>query len=174
MHLGAVYQAARRLTRDDSNARDLTQDTMLRAYRAFDTFTPGTNAKAWLLKIVYSMFVNDYHRTRRAPATVTIEELETQSGIQLAGATEVGPDPFGATWSEPAIEAALAELPEPFRMAVLLVDVEELSYEEAARALNCEVGTIRSRLYRARRVLATRLADVAHAHGIDREKRRTR
>jgi RNA polymerase sigma-70 factor (ECF subfamily) len=78
----------------------------------------------------------------------------------------VAADPFGGTWTEPAVEAAVAELPEPFRMTVLLVDVEDLTYEEAARVLGCEIGTVRSRLFRARRILASSLADFARQRGL--------
>lgn len=136
---------------------------MLRAYRGFDRFRPGTNARAWLLKIVYRLFVNDYHRKRRVPPAVPIDELETRYGIELiarAGAFEA------ATWTEPEVEAALDELPDAFRAAVLLVDIEDLSYEDAAAALECEIGTVRSRLFRARRLLAARLEAYARDRGI--------
>ncbi len=165
MHLQAVYRSAWRLTRHAEDAADLTQDTMLRAYRAFDTYTPGTHARAWLLRILYTVFVNHYHRKRRAPASIPIEELEARYGIELAAppsSVEVGV----GTWTEPEIAAALEELPDVFRHTVLLVDVEDLSYEEAARTLGCEVGTVRSRLFRARRLLAARLESVAQARGI--------
>lgn len=157
-HLGAVYGAAYRLTRDADRARDLSQDAMLRAWRAFDTYTPGTNARAWLLKIVYSVFVNDYHRDRRAPATQSIEALEMQHGFEPVSPSAPVPDPWQPEgWTEPAVREALDALPGDFRDAVLLVDVEELSYEEAAVVMDCAVGTVRSRLFRARRLLASSL-----------------
>ena len=164
VQLGAVYSAAYRLTRDPDRARDLTQDAMLRAFRAFDTFSPGTNARAWLLKIVYSVFVNQYHRDRRAPATQSIEALEMQYGFEPASPPAPAPDPWQPEgWSEPAVRAALDALPDDFRAAVLLVDVEELSYEEAASVMDCAVGTVRSRLFRARRLLAASLRGLAPA-----------
>jgi RNA polymerase sigma-70 factor (ECF subfamily) len=156
---------ARRLAPSDADANDLTQDTMLRAYRSFDTYTSGTNARAWLLTILYSVFVNDYQRARRVPTSVPIEELEERYGIELADPSEPA-DLEADGWSEPEVETALAELPDAFRAAVLLVDVEELTYEEAARALDCKVGTVRSRLFRARRLLAVRLERFARARGI--------
>lgn len=164
VHLAAVHGAAYRLTRDADRARDLTQDAMLRAWRAFDTFTPGTNARAWLLRIVYSVFVNHYHRDRRAPATQSIEALEMHHGFEPVSPSAPVPDPWQPEgWSEPAVRAALDALPDDFRTVVLLVDVEELSYEEAAVVMDCAVGTVRSRLFRARRLLAASLRELALA-----------
>ncbi len=175
VHLRAVYNAAYRLTRDPDRARDLTQDTMLRAFRAFDTYTSGTNARAWLLKIVYSVFVNQYHHDRRRPLTQSIDELETQHGFEPMAAAAPMPDPWQPRgWSEPVVTAALEGLPDDFRMAVLLVDVEELSYEDAAAAMGCAIGTVRSRLFRARRLLAAQLKDVARRHGHTTTKAETR
>lgn len=162
MHLKDAYTAAYRLTRDVEAARDLTQDAMLRAFRAFDTFTPGTNARAWLLKVVYSVFVNGYHRDRRQVQTHSIEALEAQIGFEPAAPATAPRDPWQpAGWTEPAVREALDALPDEYRTAVLLVDVEELSYEEAAAAMACAVGTVRSRLFRARRILAASLRDLA-------------
>lgn len=164
MHLPAVYRAAYRLTRREDDARDLSQETMLRAYRTFDSFQSGTNARAWLLTIVYSVFVNKYHRERRQPAQLSIEDAEARFSQALV-ATETQPLTPGVVWTDSEVEAALAELPLPFRATVLLVDVEELTYEEAAVALECAVGTVRSRLFRARRLLAAALADFARDRG---------
>jgi RNA polymerase sigma-70 factor, ECF subfamily len=166
VHLRAVYNAAYRLTRHPDRARDLTQDTMLRAFRAFDTFTAGTNARAWLLKITYSVFINQYHHDRRRPQTQSIDELEVQHGFEPAAPAVPTPDPWQPSgWSEPAVTAALEALPDDFRTAVLLVDVEELSYEEAAAAMDCAVGTVRSRLFRARRLLAATLKEFGRTQG---------
>jgi RNA polymerase sigma-70 factor (ECF subfamily) len=164
IHLQAVYNAAYRLIRREDEARDLSQETMLRAYRTFDSFAPGTNARAWLLKILYSIFVNRYHRERREPVRISIDEVEARDAHALA-APDAGAPAMGQRWSDHEVEIALAALPEPFRAAVLLVDVEELTYEEAAAALGCAVGTVRSRLFRARRLLAVALADFARDRG---------
>jgi RNA polymerase sigma-70 factor, ECF subfamily len=157
-HLDALYRAARRFTRDSEAARDLVQDALIRAYRAFDTFTPGTNSRAWLLTIVYSVFINGYHRQRRRPVTVPMETLESRFADRLNASPDAG---FGAAVTDADVLAALDDLPEEFRATVLLVDVDELTYEEAAAALGCAVGTVRSRLHRARRVLAVALEDYA-------------
>lgn len=161
-HLRAVYNAAYRLTRDSDRARDLTQDAMLRAYRAFDTFTAGTNARAWLLKITYSVFVNQYHHDRRGPVTQSIEALEQERGFEPSAPADTRSDPWQPDgFTEPVVREALDRLPDDFRTAVLLVDVEELSYEEAAQVMGCAVGTVRSRLFRARRILAAALTTLA-------------
>jgi RNA polymerase sigma-70 factor (ECF subfamily) len=167
-HLKAVYNHAWRLARHEEDARDLAQETFLRAYQAFDTYQAGTNARAWLLKVLYSVFVNRYRRRRRAPVEVSIDEMELRYPRRFAAPEEPAPrDPWRpASWSAPEVEAALGELPEAFRQTVLLVDVEELSYEEAAAALACPTGTVRSRLFRARRLLAELLEKHAPGRGL--------
>jgi RNA polymerase sigma-70 factor (ECF subfamily) len=164
--LKRVLNAARHLTRREEDARDLTQETYLRAYRTFDNFRPGTNCKAWLLTILYSIFVNRYRKQQREPKTIPIEDLEESFHRSLHDGGFV-PQPEGspARWSDVEIVAALDELPESFRSAVLMVDVEELTYEEAARALDCPVGTVRSRLFRGRKMLFTSLEARARREG---------
>lgn len=172
-HLDALFRSARRFTRDQDAARDLVQDALVRAYRAFDTFTPGTNGRAWLLSIVYSVFINGYHRQRRRPVTVSMEALETRFADRVLAAPDPGLGP-GAGVSDTEIQAALDQLPEEFRATVLLVDVDELTYEEAAVVLGCAVGTVRSRLHRARRVLAVALEDYARDRRLAPARRETR
>jgi RNA polymerase sigma-70 factor (ECF subfamily) len=160
--LRVVHAAALRLTRDREDARDCVQETMLRAFRTFESFTPGTNCKAWLLKILYTVFVNRYHKARRDPPTVELEERLHHA----SAATEALPGSWEREeWSE-QVEEALGRLPETFRAAVLLVDVEELTYEETADALDCPVGTVRSRVARGRRMLYAALADHARQRGL--------
>jgi len=152
-HLGAVYGFALRLTRRYEDAHDLTQDTFLRAFQRFSGFTQGTNCKAWLFTITYSIFVNGYHRQRRETTSLSSDHdvlvppnAPARSGSAAARA--------GAAAD---VEAALAELGSEFRSVVLLVDVDGLSYEEAADVLACPIGTVRSRLFRGRKLLADRL-----------------
>src|SRR5262249_26793451 len=146
-YLNAVYSFALRLTRHGEDAHDLTQDAFVRAFERFGSFTRGTNCKAWLFSITYSIFVNQYHRSRRDPVRTHADERhELTSPRPLTSSAQVA--------SEADVEAALAQLPDDFRSVVLLVDVEELSYEEAAEILACPVGTVRSRLYRGRKLLA--------------------
>ena len=171
-YMRSVHCAALHLTRQPEDARDLVQETFLRAYRTFDSFRPGTNAKAWLLKILYSVFVNRYRKARREPPVVPLEEVEAQFERLLAR-SGAEPAPWG--WDSgpaptaPEVEGALASLPATYRDVVLLVDVHELTYEEAAAALGCPVGTVRSRLFRARKLLFVALHDYAYKAGYMKE-----
>jgi RNA polymerase sigma-70 factor (ECF subfamily) len=161
--LAAVYGMARRLTRSEEDARELSQETFLRAFRTFENFRPGTNCKAWLLTILHSIFVNRYRKAKRAPITVSLEGLEERlAAPEFMEAAPAGKPP---EWSDAEVEAAFVRLPVDFRAVVLMVDVEELTYEEAAAALSCPVGTVRSRLFRARKLLAAALEEHARRAG---------
>jgi RNA polymerase sigma-70 factor (ECF subfamily) len=162
------YRFALRLTQRPEDARDLVQETYLRAYRTFGNFREGTNCRAWLFTILYSIFVNQYRKEKREPKFLSVEELEARFDGTVRGEIPGGPVAEPASleaWTDSEVEAALAELPESSRATVLLVDVEELTYEEAAEALGCAVGTVRSRLSRARKLLYTALQDAARRRG---------
>jgi len=161
-----LSNVARRLAHRDEDARDLVQETWLRAYRTFDNFRMGTNCKAWLLTILYSIFINQYRKVRREPEPASLEELEERFHRSLAVEAEAG---AAAGWSDSEVEAAFGQLPESFREVLLLIDIEELSYEEAAAALACPVGTVRSRLFRGRRQLYASLQEHARRIGYLRE-----
>jgi RNA polymerase sigma-70 factor (ECF subfamily) len=167
--VNALYNKALHLTRNPEDASDLVQETFLRAYRTFANFAEGTNCKAWLFTILYSIFVNQYRKAQREPDTVSIDELEATYHRELTDAS--WDDDFAILagseldWQGPEVSRALGKLPEEFRAAVLVVDVEQLTYEEAAAILNCPVGTLRSRLFRARRVLFVELRDYARKMG---------
>jgi RNA polymerase sigma-70 factor (ECF subfamily) len=161
----SIYNTALYLTRRPEDASDLVQETYLRAYRTFSNFTPGTNCKAWLFTIMYSVFVNKYRKEQREPESVSIEELEEKFHRSLAAAEW---DPYfvqNTGVMAPEVDEALNRLPESFRLAVLLVDVEEMSYEESATILNCPMGTLRSRLFRARKLLFLELQPYAQRKG---------
>ena len=170
----ALYNAARRLTDGPEDAADVVQETYLRAYRTFESFTPGTNCKAWLFTIMYSVFINEYRRKQRRP-TVSLDDLEQRfegfleapNDTEAAAATvELRGIRVGAE-----VEGALKRLPPDFSAPVLLVDVEGFSYDEAAAVLRCPVGTVRSRLFRARRLLFAALQDYAGQAGFTRGNR---
>lgn len=178
-HLGTVHAAARRFAyRSAIDAEDLVQETFLRAYRTFDGFVPGTNARAWLLTILYSVFVNRYRRARREPESMATEDIERRFErlASASGAAEERERIARLDGASPELRSALARLPEALRSVLLLVDVEDLTYEEAALAIGCPVGTIRSRLSRARRQLYVELfegapSSSARSTGVDKEKR---
>ena len=163
-----VYAAALYLTDDRADADDLFQETYLRAYRFFDHFVAGTNVKAWLLTILRNVLRNQYrHRAAeercvgRAPLAETYERI----AASLDACSNAG-DALLERLVDGPIGRALVNLPRDFRAVVLLVHVYELSYAEAAAMLGCPLGTIRSRLVRARRLLQISLHDYAREHGL--------
>ncbi len=167
-----LYNTALRLTREPPDAADLVQETFLRAYRTFENFTPGTNCKAWLFTILYSIFTNQYHQARRRPRIESVEELEARFRLVAQAPEDPASDitmveGWGKRWS-PEVERALRQLPEDFRTPLLLVDVEGLSYEEAASVLGCAVGTVGSRLFRGRKLLFAMLGAYAYQTGYGR------
>lgn len=157
-----VYGAALRMCGKPDVAEDITQETLLRAYRTFDSFQPGTNCKAWLLTIMRSVLINLYHHDQRRPETA-LDAMAADADVFATNDDQI--TAFIDRVPTPEIEAALAALPEDFRAAVLLVDIEELSYEEASQVLQCPVGTVRSRLSRARRLLFASLQEHAKRVG---------
>jgi len=155
-HLDALFTTALHLVRNRDEANDLCQETMLRAYRSFYQFRPGTDCRAWLLTILYNAFRSRYARERRReqPSASTEEferALENESNQNPSASN---PEQLLVRSSlEPDVEKALDSLPEEFRTALLLVDVNELSYEEAAKTMAVPIGTVRSRLSRARAMM---------------------
>jgi RNA polymerase sigma-70 factor (ECF subfamily) len=158
-----AYRTARRFARQHDEARDLTQEALLRALRGFDRFTPGTNARAWLRTIVHSVFLTCDRRRRREPVIVG-HDIERVSDQAWAAAAH---DTFIVSRSSQLsdLRAALDRLPLLFRDAIQLVDLDELTYDEAARALRCPVNTLKSRLFRGRRRLLAMLRDERPAPG---------
>ena len=158
-HLRAVFTLARRLTGRNEQAQDLAQDTFLRAFDKFGGFAAGTNCKAWLFTITYSLFVNHYRRQQREPRLVSSDGADSllESRVPAPESSRVA-TPARAV-ADADVEDALAQLPEEYRAAIMLVDTEDLSYEDAAAVLGCPIGTVRSRLFRARTQLANTLRD---------------
>jgi RNA polymerase sigma-70 factor (ECF subfamily) len=172
-HLAALHGTAIRMTRNERDAEDLVQDTVLRAYRYWDKFERGTNCKAWLFKILSNTFINRFHSRKRdiELALAVAEEAQSQAtrDILSAEAQLSARDPEGAVASRllsDDVVRALESLPADFRLAVLLSDVEEFSYKEIAEIMECPVGTVMSRLYRGRRLLQRALHDYAVEQGI--------
>jgi RNA polymerase sigma-70 factor (ECF subfamily) len=170
--LDSIYGAALRLTRNPSEAEDLVQDTFVRAYRFWHTFKTGTSIKAWLFTILRNTFINRYHRnTRRRTARTDLEAQLSSLGTDAAIArpTQQVPGPEAATArriTRERIDAALELVPEDYRTAVILADLEGLAYKEIAEVMECPIGTVMSRIYRGRRLLHRLLHDHAVELGI--------
>lgn len=164
VHLDVLYRVALRLTGNAADAEDLVQETMLRAYRSWDRYTPGTNAKGWLLTILRHLFINEYRRKSRHPETVDVDTIEPFALFQEVQEE----DPQGAFFDKIVDDEVLREidkLPEAFRETLVLSDVEGMSYQEIAKILEIPVGTVKSRLFRARKVLQGRLYEYAVGQG---------
>jgi RNA polymerase sigma-70 factor (ECF subfamily) len=170
--LNNMYSAAFRLTRNASDAEDLVQETFLRAYRSFHQFQEGTNLKAWLYRILTNTFINSYRKKQRQPQTISEDEIE--DWYLYSKMSEEGFEPSAETsvleaLPDEDVQEALASLPEQFRIAVLLADVEGFSYKEIAEITNVPIGTVMSRLHRGRRALEKRLWDVVRERGLVRD-----
>jgi len=161
VHLDALYRTARRLSGHDRDAEDLVQETYMRAFRFFHQFQPGTNCRAWLMRILHNVYINAFHRRSRAPLSVPLEGGDDYAGsARIADESQPGPEQqiLDATW-DTEIRDAMGRLPVEYRTVVLLSDVEELSYKEIASTLRIPIGTVRSRLARGRRLLQKTLFD---------------
>lgn len=161
-----VYRFALSLTRDGSEAEDLVQETYLRAFRSWRTFQPGSDARRWLFTICRNAFLRQRERQRRE---VLEDDGDTDGSTSFALHARMQSDGSDRILARvdlaPALDKALAELPEPFKSTVILVDVEDQSYEEASEVLGVPIGTVRSRLFRGRRQLQEKLIDYARDAG---------
>src|SRR5918992_1543784 len=168
--LPGLYGAALRMTRNPTDAEDLLQETTLRAYRGFATFEEGTNLKAWLYRILTNSFINTYRKKQREPKTVDgPEDLDEWFLFDRLGAQSVersAEDDVLEKIPDADVKAALESIPENFRMAVLLADVEGFSYKEIAEITGVPIGTVMSRLHRGRKALEKALYGVAKERGL--------
>jgi RNA polymerase sigma-70 factor, ECF subfamily len=170
-YMPQLYTAALRMTRNAADAEDLVQETYLKAYRAFSSFTAGTNLKAWLYRILTNTYINSYRSKKRRPQISDVEDVEdlylyrrlTPDGSNLGRSAE---DEVLETITDDEVKAAIEELPENFRMAVLLADVEGFSYKEIADITDVPIGTVMSRIHRGRRALQKTLFGYAEARGL--------
>jgi RNA polymerase sigma-70 factor (ECF subfamily) len=164
-HRETLLRLAMALTQDLDDAEDLLQDTLLRAYLHFDKFQPGTNFRAWIHRIMVNLYINEYNKRQRRPQICSLEEVPPEEWSLCCGGTMEPEEIFLATIQDDRIERAIAELPEGFRQVVVLADVKGYSYAEVSRRLNIPIGTVRSRLFRARRLLREKLREYAVQSG---------
>ena len=156
-----VWRVARRLTRDPQAAEDLMQEAYTRAFRSWTQYQPGTNLRAWLLRIVHNLAIDNARRQQRHPEQLGLEADDYYLYDRLGGPAVADVDRLVERLSPGPVLDALSELALPFREVVVLVDLGDLSYQEAADVLEIPVGTVMSRLHRGRRVLKKALADAA-------------
>jgi len=170
--MSSLYSGALRMTRNPADADDLVQETYLRAYRGFKGFQEGTNLKAWMYRILTNTYINAYRAKQRRPDESELDEVEDLylykrlGGLEAASLGRSAEDELMDTFSEAEVKAAVEALPENFRMAVLLADVEGFSYKEIAEILDIPIGTVMSRLHRGRKALQKGLFDYAVTHGL--------
>jgi len=177
-HTTALYGGAYRLTHNTGDAEDLVQETMLRAYRYWDTFEEGSNCKAWLFKILTNTFLSRCQSQKRSKEILraAVAQQGSLDGILIQEKAQNQRTPeeiiTQQTLSED-VERALQSLPSDFRVAVMLCDVQNFSYKEISEMLNCPVGTVMSRLYRGRRLLKAELQSFAEREGVVRSETST-
>lgn len=167
-----LYAAANRLTRNPTDAEDLVQETFLRAYRGFAQFEPGTNLRAWLYRILMNTFINTYRKKQREPQTISEDEIEDWYLYSKMG--EGGAEPSAETaviesLPDEDVQAALASLPDQFRTAVMLADIDGFSYKEIAEIAGVPIGTVMSRLHRGRKALEKVLWEKVRERGLVRD-----
>jgi RNA polymerase sigma-70 factor, ECF subfamily len=171
-HMQALYTAALRMTRNPADAEDLVQETFLKAYRAFDRYEDGTNLRAWLYKILTNTFINSYRAAKRRPEKADVEDVEDLylyrrlAELPTNGQGRSAEDEVFDRFTDDEVKQAIESLPEAFRIAVLLADVEGFSYKEIAEITDVPIGTVMSRIHRGRKALQKALLDFAVGRGL--------
>lgn len=166
-HMDAIYNFALKMSGDSDVADDLVQDTFMKAFRFFDKFEKGTNCKAWLFRILKNSYINEFRKSSREPDKVDYEDVqnfyETIKSSEISS-NHIVEDEFSKLLDDEITEA-ITKLPEDFRTVIILSDIEGFTYEEIAEFVDIPVGTVRSRLHRARKMLYTKLYDYANDRG---------
>jgi RNA polymerase sigma-70 factor (ECF subfamily) len=167
-----LYSAALRMTRNSSDAEDLVQETFLKAYRSFRTYEEGSNLRAWLYRILTNTFINTYRAKQRRPMETDLDDVEDLylyrrlGSMETALAARSAEDTMFELFTDDEVKTALEDLPENFRLPVLLADVEGFSYKEIAEMLDIPIGTVMSRLHRGRKAMQKALFEFARARGL--------
>lgn len=170
-HIDSMYNFAYRLTFDEDDAKDLVQDTYLKAYRFINSFEQGTNAKAWLFRILKNSFINEYRKKSKQPTKVDYQEVETyynSDDVDYQSTTDLRAESVKDMLGD-EISNALNSLAVDFRTVIILCDLEGFTYEEMAKILDIPIGTVRSRLHRARNLLKDKLKGYAQNMGYNTE-----
>ena len=167
-----LYSTALRMTRNAADAEDLVQETMMRGYRSFETFEEGTNLRAWLYRILTNAFINRYRSKQRRPIETDLADVEDLylykrvASLENAAATLSAEDQFLDLLTDDEVKSAVEDLPDTFKLPVILADVEGFAYKEIAEMLDIPVGTVMSRLHRGRKAMQKQLYEYAQARGL--------
>ena len=172
-HTDALYRTALRMTKNDNDAEDLVQETMVKAYRFWDKFEQGSNCRAWLFKIMTNIFINDYRSKSRAPQSVDVDDIDDNYLYSQLVTQNDDDNPerqlFAKIFDED-VRKAIEELPDDFRLVVVLSFLEGFAYQEIAEIAELQLGTVKSRLHRGRKLLQKKLMDYAIKNGYAKEQ----
>jgi RNA polymerase sigma-70 factor, ECF subfamily len=175
VHLDALHRTALRMTRNENEAEDLVQETFLKAYRFWDKFEEGSNCRAWLFKIMTNIFINNYRAKSRTPQAVDLQDVDDDflfGQLSALGPSENPEQHFFAKVFDDDVKKAIEELPEDFRLVVVLSFLDGFSYEEIAEIAGLQIGTVKSRLHRGRKLLQKSLWEYAVRNGFIKEAAR--
>lgn len=167
-HMDALYRTALRMTKNQNDAEDLVQEAYVKAYRFWDRFEPGSNCRAWLFKIMTNIFINDYRSKSRSPISVDVDEIDDSFLYGQLAETTPGDNPEKELFAkifDDDVKRAIEELPDDFRLVVVLSFLEGFSYQEIAEIADLQLGTVKSRLHRGRKLLQKALYDYAIKNG---------
>ena len=167
-HMDALYRTALRMAKNENDAQDLVQEAMVKAYRFWDKYEKGSNARAWLFKIMTNIFINDYRAKSRAPQSVDVDDIDDGYLYNYLADGKVGQNPeqqLFAKLLDDDVKRAIEELPDDFRVVIVLSFLEGFSYQEIAEIADLQLGTVKSRLHRGRKLLQKQLLDYAVKNG---------
>ena len=168
-HMDALYRTALRMTKNVGDAEDLVQEALVKAYRFWDKFETGSNCRAWLFKIMTNVFINEYRSKSRSPMSVNVDDIDDNYLYGQLAANSDGDNPekeLFAKMLDDDVKKAIDELPDDFRIVVVLSFIEGFSYQEIAEIADLQLGTVKSRLHRGRKLLQKELLDYAIRNGL--------
>ncbi len=174
-HMDALYRTALRMVKNQNDAEDLVQEAFAKAYRFWDKFEPGSNCRAWLFKIMTNIFINEYRSKARSPVSVNVDEIDDFYLYKQMDSLESGDNPEQVLFSkifDDDVRKAIEDLPDDFKMVVILSFLEDFSYQEIAEITDLQLGTVKSRLHRGRKLLQKKLFDYAIKNGYIKDKAR--
>jgi len=168
-HMDALYRTALRMTKNVGDAEDLVQEALVKAYRFWDKFETGSNCRAWLFKIMTNVFINEYRSKSRSPMSVNVDDIDDNYLYGQLATNSDGDNPekeLFAKMLDDDVKKAIDELPDDFRIVVVLSFIEGFSYQEIAEIADLQLGTVKSRLHRGRKLLQKELLDYAIRNGL--------